>query len=196
MRASSSIVLNMGLSSDDGSLSLRGLSGVHRPGCVAFLKASSRVPKASVTLSLWLRQSCCRVFCFFAARVQDLEVVNNSGNVKRIRPQEIRGKRNTQSRRAFVVDSQNNQLEVRMYVPMGWLLLIWDWIKLSESLSRNASKGVPFPTLSRDVFYFFFFCCVPLFLVRCNGGGWGKCVIGDIFGSPSAMGNRCVLVSR
>ena len=44
---------------------------------------------------------------------QDLEVVNNSGTLKRARPQEIRGKRNTQSRRAFVVDSQQNQLEVQ-----------------------------------------------------------------------------------
>ncbi|CAN0121514.1 unnamed protein product, partial [Ectocarpus sp. 8 AP-2014] len=43
---------------------------------------------------------------------EDLEVVNNSGNVKRVRPQEIRGKRNSQSRRAFVVDTQQNQLEV------------------------------------------------------------------------------------
>ncbi|CAN0332948.1 unnamed protein product, partial [Hapterophycus canaliculatus] len=45
---------------------------------------------------------------------EDLEVVNNSGNVKRVRPQEIRGKRNAQSRRAFVVDTQQNQLEVRL----------------------------------------------------------------------------------
>ena len=45
--------------------------------------------------------------------LQDLEVVNNAGNVKRVRPQDIRGKRNSQSRRAFVVDTQQNQLEVR-----------------------------------------------------------------------------------
>lgn len=45
--------------------------------------------------------------------VQDLEVVNNAGNVKRVRPQDIRGKKNSQSRRSFVVDTQQNQLEVR-----------------------------------------------------------------------------------
>lgn len=47
--------------------------------------------------------------------VQDLEVVNNAGNVKRVRPQDIRGKRNSQSRRAFVVDTQQNQLEVHVF---------------------------------------------------------------------------------
>ncbi|CAM9770784.1 unnamed protein product, partial [Choristocarpus tenellus] len=43
---------------------------------------------------------------------KDVEVVNNAGTVKKVHPQEIRGKRNTQSRRAFVVDAQQNQLEV------------------------------------------------------------------------------------
>ena len=53
------------------------------------------------------------VFVDVFVDVQDLEVVNNAGNVKRVRPQDIRGKRNSQSRRAFVVDTQQNQLEVR-----------------------------------------------------------------------------------
>lgn len=51
--------------------------------------------------------------------VQDLEVVNNAGNAKMVRPQDIRGKRNSQSRRAFVVDTQQNQLEVCMFDAMG-----------------------------------------------------------------------------
>lgn len=57
-------------------------------------------------------------YCFSFNR-QDLEVVNNSGNVKRVRPQEVRGKRNTQSRRAFVVDAQQNQLEASKTFRLG-----------------------------------------------------------------------------